>query len=125
MSHNDKEDNFPLPATLKGKRKHESLRNRFQRSIAKQTKEWNPFYKSIAQAPPSGTTKEDWISIASEEYNNQYGRRFSFQHCIEILHQLLKFDPMIGVASMVKKAYMMMLNLLISMTQVSLWLRTW
>jgi hypothetical protein len=36
--------------------------------------------------------------MTSEEYNNQYGIRFSFQHCIEILHQLPKFDPMIGGA---------------------------
>jgi hypothetical protein len=55
-------------------RESSSLRNRFQRSIAKQTKEWNPFYKRIAQAPPSGTTKENRIVMASEECNIQYGR---------------------------------------------------
>jgi hypothetical protein len=77
-------------------RESNSLRNRFQRAIAKQTKEWNPFYKKIVEAPPSGTMKDNWISLTPEEYNNQYGRRFLFEHCVEILHQLPKFDPMIG-----------------------------
>jgi hypothetical protein len=80
-------------------RESASIRNRFQRSIAKQVKEWNPFYKRVAEAPPSGTTKNDWIRLASEEYQAQYGRRFLFEHCIEILQDLPKFDPMVRDAS--------------------------
>lgn len=77
-------------------RDYASLRNRFQRTIAKQLKEWNPFYKRVAEAPPSGTTKAEWIQLASENYSDQYERTFNFEHCVEILHKIPKFDPMIG-----------------------------
>jgi hypothetical protein len=59
-------------------------------------KEWNPFYKRIAEASPGGTTKQDWVRTASEEYVDQYGRRFSFEHCVDMLHELPKFDAMVG-----------------------------
>jgi hypothetical protein len=37
--------------------------------------------------------------MASEEYVDQYGRRFSFEHCVDILHELPKFDAMVGNTS--------------------------
>lgn len=76
-----------------------SIRNRFQRTIAKTLREWNPFYKKIATDPPSGTPKEQWPGLASELYLDQYGRKFQFEHCVEILHQLPKFDPMVDDVS--------------------------
>jgi No apical meristem-associated C-terminal domain len=58
-------------------------------------KEWNPFFKRIVELPPSGTTIDDWIRMASEVYNEHNGRRFNFEHSVEILHHIPKFDPMI------------------------------
>jgi hypothetical protein len=58
-------------------RESASIGNIFQRTLARQVKEWHPFYKRIAEALPSGTTKQDWVRMASEEYVDQYGRRFS------------------------------------------------
>jgi hypothetical protein len=36
---------------IRVQRESASIRNRFQRTIARQVKEWNPFYKRIAEAP--------------------------------------------------------------------------
>ena len=52
---------------------------------------WNAIYKKIANAPPSGTTKEDWIQMACEEYLQKYGRPFGLKHLIDILHTMPKF----------------------------------
>jgi hypothetical protein len=57
-SHNEKKDNFPLPTILSKKRKAEE-----QASTEHKLSKKKPAAKKtmIAQAPPSGTTKENWI----------------------------------------------------------------
>jgi hypothetical protein len=47
---------------------------------------------------PSGTTEEEWYKIAADNYRDAEGHAFPFLHCVEVLHQLPKFNPMIDDA---------------------------
>jgi hypothetical protein len=79
-------------------RDSESLKNRFQRQIQKKMNVYNRYYKQVKECPPSGTTEEEWYKIAADNYRDAEGHSFAFLHCVEILHQLPKFNPMIDDA---------------------------
>jgi hypothetical protein len=76
-------------------RSWEALHTRFQRKIQPEMFLWNPFYKRICDCPPSGVPKEKWPEIASESFLEEKNRPFKFPHCVDILHQLPKFDPIV------------------------------
>jgi hypothetical protein len=59
---------------------------------------YNRYYKQVKECPPSGTTEEEWYKIAADNYRDAEGRAFVFIHCVEVLHQLPKFNPMIDDA---------------------------
>jgi hypothetical protein len=79
-------------------RDSESLKNRFQRQIQKKMNVYNRYYKQVKECPPSGTTEEEWYKIAADNYRDAEGHSFAFLHCVEILQQLPKFNPMIDDA---------------------------
>jgi hypothetical protein len=59
---------------------------------------YNRYYKQVKECPPSGTTEEEWYKIAADNYRDAEGHAFAFIHCVEVLHQLPKFNPMIDDA---------------------------
>jgi len=75
-------------------RNWEALHVRYTKKIQPQVLLFNPFYKRIADCPPSGTTKDDWPRLAANEFSKAKDSDFKFLHCVPILHQLAKFDPM-------------------------------
>jgi hypothetical protein len=90
-----KEDN-PSKALLD--RDSESLKNGFQRQIQKKMNVYNRYYKLVKECPPSGTTEEEWYKIAGDNYRDAEGHAFPFLQCVEVLHHLPKFNPMIDDA---------------------------
>ena len=78
----------------KEERSWEALQTRFTKKIQPEMFLWNPFYKRIADCPPSGVPKEEWPNKASEAFWEEKGCPFKFPHCVDILHQLPKFNPM-------------------------------
>jgi hypothetical protein len=75
-------------------RSEEALQTRFLKKIQPEMNHYNPFYKRIAECPPSGTPNEDWPRLAAIEFLNAQNKKFKFLHCVEILHQIPKFNPM-------------------------------
>jgi hypothetical protein len=71
-----------------------SIKNRFQRHIGKGVQEWNPFFRRIKMKMPSGTPESEYVHVASESFRNTLGKPFNFEHCVEILHKMPKFNPM-------------------------------
>jgi hypothetical protein len=54
------------------------------------------YYKQVKEYPPSGTTEEEWYKIAADNYDRDAeGHAFVFSHCVKVLHQLAKFNPMV------------------------------
>jgi hypothetical protein len=75
-------------------RDYKSIKNRFQRHIGKGVQEWNPYFRRIKLDMPSGTPESEYMQIASERFRNTLGKSFNFEHCVEILHDMPKFNPM-------------------------------
>jgi hypothetical protein len=49
--------------------------------------------------PPSGVNTEEEIQkVAADNYRDAEGHAFAFSHCVEVLHQLPKFNPMVDDA---------------------------
>jgi hypothetical protein len=71
-------------------RSEEALQTRFLKKIQPEMNHYNPFYK----CPPSGTPNEDWPRLAAIEFLNAQDKEFKFLQCVEILHQMPKFNPM-------------------------------
>jgi hypothetical protein len=91
-----KEDN---PSEALPDRDSESLKNRFQRKIQKKMNVYNRYYKQVKECPPSRVyTEEEIQKVAADNYRDAEGDAFGFSHCVEVLHQLLKFNPMIDDA---------------------------
>jgi hypothetical protein len=59
---------------------------------------YNRYYKQVKVCPPSGTTEEEWYKIAADNYRDAEGHAFPFLNCVEVLHQLPKFNPMVDDA---------------------------
>jgi hypothetical protein len=74
-------------------RREEALQTRFLKKIQPEMNHYNPFYKRIAECTPTGTPNEDWPRLAAIEFLNAQGKEFKFLHCVEILHQMPKFNP--------------------------------
>ncbi|KAG7350445.1 hypothetical protein IV203_009805 [Nitzschia inconspicua] len=55
---------------------------------------WIPFFKRVADCPPSGVPKEQWPNFASEAFFPHFKCPFRFPHVADVLMQLPKFDPM-------------------------------
>ncbi len=73
-------------------RSSDSLRFRFKKAIAPDVRKFNKDYKRIKEKRPSGTTVSMYIEMASDEYVYTLGKAFRFGRCVEVLHQLPKFN---------------------------------
>lgn len=71
----------------------ESLQSRYLKKIQPEVLQWNALYKRIVKAPPSGSTKENWMAIATRDHLEKYKSYFKFTHVVDTLHALPKFDP--------------------------------
>jgi hypothetical protein len=80
---------------VKEQRSADALLNRFQRMIQKEMNIFNKHYRYILLSLPSGTVESEYIDKAAERFLEDEGRPFLYKDCVEVLHQLPKFDPMI------------------------------
>jgi hypothetical protein len=78
----------------KVERTWDALANRYQKKIQPEMNLFMSFYKRVAECPPSGVPKEEWPKLAANNFWEFYARPFKFLHCVSILQQLPKFDPM-------------------------------
>ena len=70
-----------------------SVRNRFQKTIAKSVQKFNGYYKQVVQKEKSGWTPQMYIDSAKEIWLSLEGKPFKFGDCVRILHQVPKFNP--------------------------------
>lgn len=75
-------------------RDRDALQNRFNRHIQKAMNQFAPFMKRILEAPPSGSSPDDYVKMAKNDYRDHYQSEFSFENCYDVLQQLPKFQPM-------------------------------
>jgi hypothetical protein len=73
----------------------ESLKQRYLKVIAKAVGKFNKFYRNLKTQNKSGWTKDDYIEEAARLYEEEEGKPFRFSLCVEVLHQVPKFDPMV------------------------------
>ena len=78
----------------KVERTWDALANRYQKKIQPEMNVFMAFYKRVAECPPSGVPPEEWPKIAATNFGEFYDKPFKFLHCVSILQQLPKFDPM-------------------------------
>jgi hypothetical protein len=78
----------------KVERTWDALANRYQKKIQPEMNLFMPFIKRVAECPPSGSPPEEWPKIAAVNFHEHHDRPFKFLHCVSILQQLPKFDPM-------------------------------
>ena len=76
-------------------RDNDACKRRFQRYIQQQTNVYNKYYKELKEKNPSGWTDKDFIEKAAEAYEEGEGQPFKWLNCIEVLHKMPKFSPML------------------------------
>ena len=76
-------------------RSWDSLRNRFQKTIQPEMNYFNRYFKQVKEEKPSGVPESHYPEIAADRFKEEKKRKFKHLHCIEILQQLPKFDPMV------------------------------
>jgi len=78
-----------------GSRPMESLKQRYLKVIAKAVGKFNKFFRNLKMQNKSGWTKDDYIEEACRLYEEEEGKPFRFSLCVEVLHQVPKFDLMV------------------------------
>ena len=73
-----------------------ACKNRWYRYIQPNVNLFNKYYKDLKESKPSGWKEEDLINAAAEEFKDRHAKVFKWKHCVEILHQMPKFNPMIN-----------------------------
>ena len=74
----------------------DAILNRFRRHIQKDMFTFNTHYKTCKSNKQSGKVDEDYIKDALDLYLEFEGKAFRFPKCVEILHQMPKFNPMVS-----------------------------
>lgn len=77
-------------------RDSQSLMNRWQRHIMRHVNKFNKYYKQHKTPPKSGWNEEQYIKAASDRYLEMEGKQFKWSHCMETLHQMPRFNPMMA-----------------------------
>jgi hypothetical protein len=77
----------------------DSLKQRYTKVIAKAVSKYNKFYKTLKNDNKSGWNEEMYMDEASKLYEEEEGRPFRFLSCVEALHKVPKFDPMVSDAA--------------------------
>lgn len=57
--------------------------------------EWNCFYKRVIEQAPSGFQEGEYKGLATKDYQLITEKRFQYKHCVDVLHQVAKFDPFV------------------------------
>ena len=70
-----------------------SLRDRFQRQIAKNVSYFNKYYKKQKAEYRTGWVEDTYIKAAVDEFEATEGKPFKFTDCVSILHSIPKFSP--------------------------------
>ena len=73
----------------------ESVRNRFQKTIAKTIQKYNVYFKQVKEKEKSGWTPQMYIDQACKVWYEMEGKPFKFSGCVRILHQVPKYNPML------------------------------
>jgi len=71
-----------------------SLDIRFRQNIQKACNHFMPYLKQVIQKKPSGTTKNEWLQLAAEQFREVHGRPFTYLKCFQELQDLPKFNVM-------------------------------
>lgn len=79
-----------------GKRPVDSIKQRYTKVIGKAVGKFNKYYKTLKNEPKSGWNEDDYIERAAEMYEEEDGKPFRFHSCVEVLHSVPKFDPMVS-----------------------------
>jgi ribosomal protein S8 len=74
----------------------DSLKQRYTKVISKAVAKYNKFYKTLKNDNKSGWNEEMYMDEASKLYEEEEGRPFRFLSCVEALHKVPKFDPMVS-----------------------------
>ena len=77
------------------KRSWESVKNRFQKTLHPTVQKFNSYYKQAVEKNESGWTKEMYLEAAMKVWLQMEGKPYKFQIITRVLHQVLKFNPMI------------------------------
>lgn len=72
----------------------DAIRNRFGRHIQKDVYVFNGHYKTCKENKQSGYVEDNYFHDALELYLEMEGKPFRFAKCVDILHQMPKFNPM-------------------------------
>ena len=90
------DDEAALQVPVNTRWKWESVRDRFQKTLAKDITKFNEFYKATKEKNPSGMTEANIIEAAMESYRFVCGKPFKHSDTIvRILQKVPKFNPMI------------------------------
>jgi len=73
-----------------------AIMNRWQRHIMPSMNKYNKYYKEHKDLNHSGWKEEDYIKAAAETYLDMMGQPFKWTHCVEILHKMPRFHPMMA-----------------------------
>jgi hypothetical protein len=73
-----------------------SLQQRWKKKIAYQMQLWNKFYRRIKSVKHSGWNEDNYVEEASKLYQEEVGKTFGLEKCVDVLHKLPKFDPMVS-----------------------------
>jgi hypothetical protein len=73
-----------------------SLQQRWKKKIAYSMQLWNKFYRRIKSVKRSGWNEDNYVEEASKLYKEEVGKEFGLEKCVDVLHKLPKFDPMVS-----------------------------
>lgn len=73
-----------------------AIMNRWQRHIMPSMNKYNKYYKQHKDLNHSGWKEEDYIKAAAETYLEIMGQPFKWSHCVEVLHEMPRFHPMMA-----------------------------
>ena len=87
--------NQEAEVAIQNKRPWDSIRNRFQKTLAPSVQKFNAYYKQAVEQNESGWTKEMYIEAAKNVWLQIEGKPYKHGVCTRILHQMPKYNPMI------------------------------
>jgi hypothetical protein len=72
-----------------------AIRTRWERHIKVEMPKYNKHYKACKTPLQSGWTEEMYRNVAKDCFLEEYGYKFKFLECCDILWEMPKFDPMV------------------------------
>jgi hypothetical protein len=72
------------------------IKQHYTKIVGKAVGKCNKFFKQWKKEPKSGWNEEKYIEEASVMYEDEEGKPYHFQTCVEVLHSVPKFDLFVG-----------------------------